>query len=188
MKRMIVLLLAAVLALLLVSCGKRAPAELPLVPAESAQTTEQTVPPEEAASDNTLQGEATTEAPDEPAPQPALDENGVYDSRDDVALYLHTYGHLPVNYITKKDARALGWEGGSVERYAPGKCIGGDRFGNYEGQLPEKEERRYTECDIDTLGRDSRGAKRIIFSNDGLIYYTEDHYKSFTLLYGEVGP
>lgn len=186
MKRMIALLLAAVLALLLVSCGKKT--ELPLVPSESAQSTEQTTPPEETASENTSQGEATAEAPAEPATQPALDENGVYDSRDDVALYLHTYGHLPVNYITKKDARALGWEGGSVERYAPGKCIGGDRFGNYEGLLPEKNDRRYTECDIDTLGRDSRGAKRIIFSNDGLVYYTEDHYKSFTLLYGEVGP
>ena len=63
--------------------------------------------------------------------------------------------------------------------------IGGDRFGNYEGLLPETEGRRYTECDIDTMGRSSRGAKRIVFSNDGLIYYTGDHYKSFELLYGE---
>lgn len=75
---------------------------------------------------------------------------------------------------------------GRVARaYAPGKCIGGSRFGNYEGLLPEADGRTYTECDIDTLGADSRGAKRIVFSNDGLIYYTEDHYKSFELLYGE---
>ena len=112
-------------------------------------------------------------------------EDGAYTSRDDVALYLHTYGKLPGNFITKKQAKALGWEGGSLEPYAPGKCIGGDYFGNYEGNLPEKSGREYHECDIDTLGADSRGPKRIVYSNDGLIYYTEDHYETFTLLYGD---
>ena len=81
--------------------------------------------------------------------------------------------------ISLTEARKLGWEGGSLEPYAPGMCIGGDRFGNYEGLLPEADGRYYTECDIDTLGKDSRGAKRIVFSNDGLIYYTDDHYESF---------
>ena len=126
---------------------------------------------------------AVTEA--EPPEEALLDEDGAYTSAEDVSLYLYTYGHLPDNFITKKEARALGWEGGSLEPYAPGKCIGGSRFGNYEGLLPEKEGRSYTECDIDTLGASRRGAKRIVFSNDGLIYYTEDHYESFTLLYGE---
>ena len=102
-----------------------------------------------------------------------------------MALYIHTYGHLPSNFITKKEAQALGWSGGSLEPYAPGKCIGGSRFGNYEGRLPEAEGRTYTECDINTLGADKRGAERIVFSNDGLIYYTGDHYESFTLLYRE---
>lgn len=108
-----------------------------------------------------------------------------YDSKDDVAEYLHLYGELPPNYITKAKAEDLGWSGGSVEKYAPGKCIGGSRFGNYEGLLPKKSGRVYYECDIDTLGESSRGAKRIVYSNDGLIYYTDDHYESFTLLYGE---
>lgn len=126
--------------------------------------------------------ESTAGIPEQNA---APDENGSYTSRDDVALYIHTYGHLPQNFITKKEARELGWSGGSVEEYAPGKCIGGDHFGNYEGLLPDKPGRSYTECDIDTLGKSGRGAKRIIFSNDGLIYYTDDHYASFTLLYGE---
>ena len=102
-----------------------------------------------------------------------------------MALYLHLYGHLPSNYITKKQAEKLGWSGGYLEPYAPGKCIGGGRFGNYEGLLPEAKGRQYYECDIDTLGARKRGAKRIIWSNDGLIYYTADHYEHFTLLYGE---
>ena len=114
---------------------------------------------------------------------PVIDENGSYTSKDDVALYIHTYGHLPNNFITKNEARELGWEGGSVEDYARGCSIGGDRFGNYEGILPEG--KKYTECDIDTLGKSSRGAKRIVFSNDGCIYYTDDHYETFELLYGE---
>ena len=115
----------------------------------------------------------------------ALDEGGEYTSAEDVALYLHLYAHLPQNFITKKDARALGWNGGGLDDYADGKCIGGDRFGNYEGLLPDAPGREYHECDIDTLQAASRGAKRIVYSNDGLIYYTEDHYESFILLYGE---
>lgn len=123
-----------------------------------------------------------TEVPED---QPAIDEEGWYYSAEDVALYLYTYGHLPDNFITKDEARDLGWDGGSVEEYAPGYAIGGDKFGNREGLLPREKGRQYFECDIDTDGRGSRGAKRIVFSNDGLIYYTEDHYESFTLLYGE---
>ena len=102
-----------------------------------------------------------------------------------MALYIHTYGHLPANYITKKQAQSLGWEGSKLEPYAPGKSIGGDYFGNYEGQLPKKKGRKYYECDIDAQGKKSRGAKRIVYSNDGLIYYTGDHYETFELLYGE---
>ena len=120
-----------------------------------------------------------------PKPEAILDEDGTYDSKDEVALYIYLYGHLPSNYITKKQAEKLGWPGGSLEPYAPGKCIGGSHFGNYEGLLPDAKGRSYTECDIDTMGAKSRGAKRIIFSNDGLIYYTDDHYESFELLYGE---
>ena len=117
-----------------------------------------------------------------PTPKPAIDEDGWYYDKDNVALYIHTYGHLPGNYITKKEAEALGWSGGSVDKYAKNKAIGGDNFGNYEGLLPKKSGRKYYECDIDTKGK-SRGAKRIIFSNDGLIFYTDDHYESFTQLY-----
>lgn len=115
------------------------------------------------------------------AQTPAIPEDGTYNSKDEVALYIHTYGKLPSNFITKKEAKKLGWTGGNVEDYAPGKSIGGDYFGNYEGLLPE--DKSYHECDIDTLGKKSRGAKRIIYSDDGYIYYTGDHYESFELLY-----
>lgn len=135
------------------------------------------------------QGDTTereeTAAGTEESIEDELAEDGAYTSKDDVALYIHLYGCLPSNFITKKEAEELGWQGGSLEPYAPGMCIGGSHFGNYEGRLPEKDGRTYTECDIDTLGADNRGAKRIVFSNDGLIYYTEDHYESFELLYGE---
>ena len=128
-------------------------------------------------------------APEEEAPPaeevPAIDEDGYYTTKEDVALYIYTYGHLPDNFITKKEAESLGWSGGGLDDYAYGCCIGGNRFGNYEGLLPEASGRTYTECDIDTMHASKRGAKRIVFSNDGLIYYTDDHYESFTLLYGE---
>lgn len=113
----------------------------------------------------------------------ALDRSGSYTTAEDVSFYLVLYGELPHNFITKKEAQSMGWSGGSLEEYAPGKCIGGDYFGNYEGLLPQNHE--YQECDIDTLGAASRGAKRLVYSKDGLIYYTADHYASFQLLYGE---
>ena len=112
-------------------------------------------------------------------------EDGHYDSKEEVAAYLWVYGQLPENYITKNEARDLGWEGGSLEPYAPGYCIGGSHFGNYEGLLPEDTD--YTECDIDTMGAESRGPKRIVFSDDGYIYYTGDHYESFSQLWFEDG-
>ena len=126
-----------------------------------------------------------TEEQTEASIEESVVENGHYTTKEDVALYIHLFGKLPDNFITKNEARNLGWQGGSLEPFAKGKCIGGDRFGNYEGLLPKKDGRTYTECDIDTLGADSRGPKRIVFSNDGLIYYTEDHYETFELLYGE---
>ena len=114
----------------------------------------------------------------------SVDEDGTYTSKDEVAAYIHAYGHLPSNFITKKEAKALGWVSnqGNLGEVAPGKSIGGDYFGNYEGQLPEKKGRSYYECDIDSTGG-YRGAKRIIFSSDGLIFYTEDHYNTFEQLY-----
>lgn len=133
---------------------------------------------------NSEENPAITNTPT-PTPEPAIDEDGWYYSKDEVALYIYTYGKLPDNFITKSEAQKLGWTGGGVGNYKEGGAIGGDKFGNREGLLPKKSGRQYYECDIDTKGKGSRGAKRIVFSNDGLIYYTDDHYESFELLYGK---
>lgn len=105
----------------------------------------------------------------------AVVEDGAYYGKDEVARYIRQFGCLPRNYITKRQAQALGWRGGPLERYAPGKSIGGDRFGNYERRLPPG---NYKECDIDTHRR-PRGAKRLVFTPSRQIYYTEDHYRTF---------
>ncbi len=146
--------------------------------AASAQNGEDAPPPEELPADES--GASADET--------VLDRDGVYDSKEEVALYIHTYGTLPSNYISKEEAMKAGWSGNGgdkLDKYCPGKCIGGSWFGNYEGRLPKAKGRTWSECDIDTLGAKNRGVKRIIFSNDGLIYYTEDHYETFELLYGE---
>lgn len=105
----------------------------------------------------------------------SVSRSGVYYDRENVARYIRAFGTLPSNFITKQEARRLGWQGGPLEPYAPGKAIGGDYFGNYERKLPFG---RYRECDIDTKGR-PRGAKRIIYSDDRRIYFTGDHYRTF---------
>ena len=112
-----------------------------------------------------------------------LDVDAYYYDLESVVLYIETYDMLPANYITKNEARDLGWTGGSVDKYQEGAAIGGDRFGNREGILPKQKGRTYTECDIDTNGASSRGAKRLVFSSDGLYFYTDDHYESFSEVY-----
>ena len=113
-------------------------------------------------------------------------EDGEYTGKEEVAAYLHEFGRLPDNFITKNEAKKLGWvsKEGNLSEAAPGKSIGGDRFGNYEELLPAKDGRQYYECDINSDGG-YRGAERLVYSNDGLIYYTADHYESFERLYGE---
>ena len=179
MKRILALLLALVMTFGLFAC-----AAMPLEtePLESLPVLTEPVETEPAQTEP-LETEPMETEPEET--EALLDIDGWYYSAEDVALYLVTYGELPSNFITKKEARELGWEGGSVQKYLEGAAIGGDKFGNREGILPKASGRQYYECDIDTDGKNSRGAKRIVYSNDGLIYYTEDHYERFILLYGE---
>ena len=138
-------------------------AELPL--ADAVPETEKTVP------------ETKETAPAEERAGPVIEPQAIAD-------YLFTYGKLPDNFITKKEAQELGWD--STRNYlsdvAPGKSIGGDRFGNYEGILPKVKGRQYFEADcFYTKGK--RTAARIVYSSDGHVWYTEDHYVTFTELF-----
>ena len=180
-----------------VSSEAQRPGEVQAGPEQSKpsqiQESEELPETTEALTEGAGQNETAAESPADTEPEEetagiagqeaSVSEDGEYTSKEEVAEYIHLFGHLPSNFITKKDAKALGWEGGvNLGEVAPGMSIGGDRFGNYEKQLSDKKGRKYTECDIDYKGK-KRNAKRIVFSNDGLIFYTEDHYKTFEQLY-----
>jgi len=111
------------------------------------------------------------------ANNPKIDVDGFYNTRDEVALYIHTYGRLPKNYITKQELGNRRIQ----DLWTPENkmSVGGDRFYNREGLLPKKDGRIYYEADINYNGESSRGPERIVFSNDGLIFYTADHYETF---------
>ena len=165
MKRRFAALIALLLAglLILAGCGKNTAGMVaaPAAPAAAEVTTAFTV---------------VTAVPEkETAAGPITDPQGIAD-------YLFAHGELPPNFITKAEAQALGWDGGDLSRYAPGKSIGGDTFGNYEGQLPKAKGRKFRECDVRYSGG-KRGAERIVYSNDGHVWYTADHYETFTELF-----
>ena len=105
-------------------------------------------------------------------------EDGEYCTVDEVAAYIKEFHKLPSNYITKKEAKALGWHGGTLKKYAPGKSIGGDVFTNRQHILPDSKD-KYIECDINANGT-SRGAERIVYNTGNFkVYYTSNHYESF---------
>ena len=158
-----------------------APTSAPTATPEPTPTNAPTPAP--TATSKPTPNEAPTPAPTE-APDESVKEDGIYTTPDLVAAYLHTFHKLPSNFITKKEATALGWDNskGNLWDVTDGMSIGGDRFGNYEGTLPDKKDRTWYECDVNYNGG-YRGAERIVYSNDGLIYYTDDHYETFTQLY-----
>ena len=111
---------------------------------------------------------------------------GPEEAAQELAEYLFEHGELPENFITKKEAQALGWDSAwnYVSDVAPGMSIGGDYFGNYEKKLPTVNGRKYYEADCFYKGG-KRNAYRIIYSNDGHVWYTGDHYNTFTELFPE---
>ncbi len=151
-----------------------APAQ-PEAPAQSEAPAE-TPPPAKTA--------APAQTPEETAPASSVIYGETYTDPYDVADYLHAYGELPPNFITKNEAKELGWDSakGNLWDVAPGMSIGGDRFGNREGLLPKADGRTWYECDVNYEGG-YRGADRVLYSSDGLIYCTFDHYESFTAIY-----
>lgn len=176
MRKYYSVLLCMIMAVFLAcGCGKKN-----IVTETTAVETTETVTKEQETTEPVTTEEATTEELTTAAPKDVVvvELGNAYYDLEHVIMYINTYKELPANYITKKEAKALGWEGGSVEKYMEGAAIGGDYFGNYEEILPT--DKKYTECDIDTLGANGRGAKRLIFSNDYKYFYTSDHYESFT--------
>lgn len=133
----------------------------------------------QAGQDSSVQEPAIQKSADQ---EPASEDSAAEDPRSPefVASILRKTGKLPDRFLSKKEARKLGWvpEQGNLNELAPGKSIGGDHFGNYEGKLPEKKGRSYREADVHD-SPNKRGAERLVFSNDGLIFYTPDHYKTF---------
>ena len=199
---LIIVAVIAVIAVIYFAGGSSAPAADPQTPPPAALST---LPPTEAPKRPETPAEteapaapeipAETEVPEE-TEAPAypedisytdgetddIDEYGTYSGAEDVAYYLHAYGHLPDNYITKAEAEDAGWVStkGNLWDVAYGASIGGDRFGNREGLLPKGE--KYYECDVNYTGG-YRGEERLIFTDDGDVYYTADHYRSFEKLY-----
>ena len=158
-----------------------------LVSSESSpppSSSSEAVPTVSKAPESSSESSSSKEIEEDSSEDPAIDEDGWYSTKDEVALYLHTFGKLPGNYLTKKEASALGWDSkkGNLWDVAEGMSIGGDTFGNREGLLPSAKGRKWFECDINYEGG-FRGAERILFSSDGLVFYTDDHYQSYTQLY-----
>lgn len=178
MKKLRALVMPLLLVGALVGCRTSArPADTPATAGSSAQSTQAVSEPA-----------ANTAGADAASASPTLDPDGFYYDVEHVVLYLDEHGDLPANYVTKAEARSAGWEGGTPSQVFDGAAIGGDRFGNYEGALPDLPRgSEYRECDIDTGGRSSRGARRLIYTDDGdptdgmgPYYYTEDHYETFS--------
>ena len=186
-------LLLSILALTCTGCDSLTKSEaediLSQIDALTGDTEPTPAPPSTESLDTGVETDAvdtdtTPLAPSDTPAEPAIFKDEYYYDLTHVVLYIDAYDCLPENYITKSEAEALGWSGGSVEVYKEGAAIGGDTFGNYEGLLPTGI--TYTECDLDTYGADSRGPCRLVFGKeDGeyRYYYTADHYSSFSEVY-----
>lgn len=109
-------------------------------------------------------------------------ENGseIYSITEETTVinYVKENHKLPEYYITKKEAKKLGWNPskGNLCEVLPGKAIGGDHFSNREKKLPKDEQ--YFEADVN-YNCGNRNADRIVFTKDGEVYLTKDHYRSF---------
>lgn len=124
------------------------------------------------------QGQKSSRQKDIPPQESSLDPNQYYYTKEEVMAFIHQFDRLPDNYIIKSQANQQGWSTRD-KTYV----VGGNRFGNREGRLPKKKGRQYYEADVQAGYSHHRGPERIIYSNDGLIFYTDDHYDSFQQYY-----
>lgn len=178
-------LLSVLMSLLLVLLCTALPAcSVATDDAGAASTPSQEQPVTDANKDSATSTPGATSQDKSAPPEATVTEDGEYSSKDEVAAYIHEFGHLPANYISKTKATKAGWVSseGNLWDVLPGKSIGGSKYWNDDGALPEADGRTWTECDINYQGG-FRGAERIVFSNDGLVYYTPDHYQTWEQLY-----
>ena len=114
----------------------------------------------------------------------AVEESGLYTTKDSVAAYLCKFDKLPANYVGKDKGIAL-YESKTGNAFSKWNfnpwttinvMIGGDKFSNNEGLLPEGS---YHEADVEYSAK-NRGTKRLVYQPDCVIYYTADHYETFT--------
>ena len=121
-----------------------------------------------------------------PTPTPSAKDAAALAAAQELVNYLDENGCLPERFITKKEAQDLGWDSSYnyVSDVAPGKALGNNHYGNYQGLLPDAKGRKWQECDCAYV-KGKRDAYRLIYSNDGLYYFTADHYNTFTQLFPE---
>lgn len=179
MKKMLRLLWCA-LVCVLVGCGTSNGQWTSDSPSkEKDVTVAQTTETDAAIAGQVAEDATNAEASDQTNAVPSVVKGESYYDRDDVAAYIYAFQELPPNYLTKKEARERDWEPND----GSGWVVGGDRFGNREGLLPDAPKRKYYEADVAAGYTDDRGAERLVYSNDGLIFYTADHYETFEQLY-----
>ncbi len=180
-KRLVLLALLLTGLVILTGCGQLETV-LEQISAPTEALTVVTAAPTETRTESPVQVPAKKPAK-APAQTPA-EKTGPITEPQAIADYLFEYGKLPENFITKEEAQALGWDNyrNYLSDVAPGMSIGGDRYGNYEGLLPKAKGRKFYECDVNYRGG-KRGAERIVYSNDGHVWYTKDHYGTFTELF-----
>ena len=177
MKKLTSLFLALLLLLSMAGCAPQSP-QLPETTQITTDAIVQTTVPETTVPETT-EPEVTEPPTEKPTEPPATGLT----YKDEVAAYIHTYHCLPSNFITKSQAKNRFGSTAPKVLSKNGYCIGGDRFYNNEGLLPDGQ--TYYECDIGTLysTSGSRGSKRLVYTKTGIVYYTSDHYRSFTRLY-----
>ena len=183
--------LLAVAALVLAGCGGKIEEKPAVVVTVASEAQKLPLGPEAPAGEETAGDEVfevVTPPPEEKATEapeaPPEEKSGPIIEPQAIADYLFEHGELPDNFLTKEEAEALGWDSSRnyLSDVAPGMSIGGDRFGNYEGKLPKAKGRTFREADANYTGG-KRNGERIVYSSDGRVWYTDDHYETFTELF-----
>ena len=93
--------------------------------------------------------------------------------------HIKNVNKLPDNYITKEELKSFHWKRGKApSNYAPGKIVGGNIYKNDDLHLPHEMKRIWYEADINYV-QGKRNSQRLVYSDDGLIFVTYNHYQTF---------